>query len=111
MSVASDALNDLLDQERQLIRARDLDRLQRLLPRKEQLLTRIQEDAPAADVLEELREKSRLNATLLAAMAKGIKAALQQVRTAKDASSQKTYDQDGHRSSMSKNAEAFARKL
>ena len=95
----TDALDDLLDQERNALLAGDLEQIAHLLPKKEKLVTELLEDAseerPSLNVLQ---NKLTHNQLLLDGAMQGIRivasrlAALRQVREALD-----TYDAHGRK--------------
>lgn len=97
-----DALDDLLDRERQAILKGDLDRLVRLAPEKERLLGLLAGASADERRILRLRQKADRNQELLRAVARGIRAARQRItRSRASAQDFKTYDKGGRSQKLS----------
>lgn len=93
---AADALEDLLDRERALIKSGKIDMVVRLGAEKERLLTRLGRHPEGAGVLGRLQRKVERNQALLAAAARGIKAAGKRLGAiGKGQPGLRTYGRDG----------------
>ena len=68
-----DAVDDLLDRERQAVLAGNLDGLTRLIPEKTRLMERMARTRQPLGKTDELKAKALRNQRLLEAVAKGIK--------------------------------------
>lgn len=97
-----DALDDLLDQEREALLTGDLDRVGRLVEQKENLIDQLaQFEHTQLDALMQLDEKFKRNQVLLDSALDGIRrvarrlSALRRVRNALD-----TYDAQGERQTI-----------
>ena len=74
-------LTTLLDEERQALRDGDLIRVQNMIPEKERLLTYITQLRLPVTTLQLLQDAVERNARLMEATARGIRAALQRIKT------------------------------
>ena len=83
MPAAVEALDDLLDHERQMILAGKIDALLRMGPEKERLMARLPRSVLDPDALVRLRKKAERNQDLLLAAARGIKAASKRIEAMK----------------------------
>ncbi|MCP5037093.1 MAG: flagellar biosynthesis protein FlgN [Rhodobacteraceae bacterium] len=107
-----DALDDLLDRERQAILTGNLDALSRQLVEKTRLLERLAGSTDDAARIERLRVKTDRNQELLGAVARGIKSVSQRLEAMKNPDTTlRTYDEGGahqnlrtRKSSMEKRA-------
>jgi len=95
MAAAVDALDDLLDHERQVILSGKIDALVRLAPEKERLLARLPVAVTDPATLERLRGKVMRNQDLLAAAARGIRAARDRLGGTSARTDLRTYGRDG----------------
>ena len=96
MPAAVEALDDLLDHERQMILAGKIDALLRMGPEKERLMARLPRSVLDPDALVRLRKKAERNQDLLLAAARGIKAASKRIEAMKgQRASMRTYARDG----------------
>lgn len=94
-------LDDLLDQERKLILAGAFDKLSRISEYKSQLMERLSIAHPkSSKYVSQCRRKSLENGELLEAAAKGVKAAMGQVRDALHTADQSTYSENGAKLSL-----------
>lgn len=108
---ADRALDRLLDQERAAILAQDFDRLAKIIPEKERILTLVAQQGLHGPLASSLRSKAERNAALLVSASKGIKAAsarLAQLRAGPAPLS--TYGPEGARLSMGKTPLTMERK-
>lgn len=93
---AIEALDDLLDHERALIKTGKIDALLRLSPQKERLLARLPGSIDDATTLARLRTKVERNQELLVSAARGIKAATARIDAMRQGrESLRTYGRDG----------------
>lgn len=95
LATATEALEDLLDHERRMILAGEIEGLAHGAQHKERLLARLAgaTDGPA---LARIRRKAERNQALLAAAARGLKAARAQIgRIADSEPHARTYDSGG----------------
>ena len=109
-SIAS-ALEDLLKRERAAILAGDFEKLSSLAPDKERLLNRLRvpEGHPAA--LEKLRRRADQNQQLLAASARGIRAAKLRLEALVSGRSElRTSTREGQAQDLSKRDSCLERK-
>ncbi|MCB1337754.1 MAG: hypothetical protein KDK10_10005 [Maritimibacter sp.] len=96
LSSAAEALEDLLDRERALIKAGRIDQIVRLGAEKERLIGRLARQGASAPGLERLRAKADRNVRLLDAAARGIKAAAGRLdRRGDDGAALRTYGRNG----------------
>lgn len=105
------AIEDLLKRERAAILAGDIDKLAGFAPEKEHLLSRLRtpEEQPLA--LEKLRQQADQNRQLLAASAKGIRAARQRLEALISGQSElRTYTPEGRAQDLSKRGSRLERK-
>jgi flagellar biosynthesis/type III secretory pathway chaperone len=91
------ALADLLEAEREKLLAGDLLGLERLVDRKQSLLTRLSRTEPDPVALSGLRRDLDRNARLLAAAGQGIRDAIDRVRQLAEPAPLFTYDGTGRR--------------
>ena len=95
-STAVEALNDLLDAERQAILRGDLDPLVRIGPEKARLMQHLPGSTTDSAPVQRLREKAGRNQELLIAVARGVKNAVRRLDAMKTQDiSLKTYDRSG----------------
>ncbi|HGG06587.1 MAG TPA: flagellar biosynthesis protein FlgN [Aliiroseovarius sp.] len=93
-----DALDDLLDRERQAILTGNIDGLARQAVEKTRLLEQLSGATTDTQRIERLRVKADRNQELLVAVAKGIKSVSRRLQAMKSAKSTlQTYDKGGHR--------------
>ncbi len=91
-----DALDDLLDRERQAILSGNLDGLARLLGEKTRLMERLSGSSTDTTRIERLRVKADRNQELLEAVARGIKSVSKRLKTLNEpAGALRTYDKGG----------------
>ena len=91
-----DALDDLLDRERQAILSGNLDGLARLLGEKTRLMERLSGSTTDITRIERLRVKADRNQELLQAVARGIKSVSRRIEAMrKPADALRTYDKGG----------------
>ncbi len=91
-----DALDDLLNRERQAILTGNLDALSRYLPEKTRLLERLAGSTDDVVRLGRLRDKVDRNQALLAAVARGIKSVSRRIESMNSpATSLRTYEKGG----------------
>ena len=101
MSAAADALEDLLDHERKMILAGQIDGLLRVGQEKERLLARLPHAGEKDAVIERLRLKAERNQQLLVSAARGIRSAARRVEALKNSSTDlRTYGRDGAAASL-----------
>lgn len=103
-AIITDALNDLLDGERELILSGRLEELGRTIEQKERLFARLATNSnPLA--LDSLRQKLERNQALLRAAARGLEAAKTTIaRIARGGDPLRTYDADGAASELVRRA-------
>lgn len=95
LNTAADALDDLLDNERQMILEGQIEGLADTTRLKERLVTRLADD-PTTPRLLRLRAKAERNQALLAAAARGLKAARSHlINMAGPAAPMRTYTANG----------------
>lgn len=105
---AIDALDDLLDHERELIRSGKIDTLIRLAPEKERLLSRLPGSVDDAKTLARLREKVERNQQLLVSAARGIKAATARIEAIRQGrETLRTYGRDGASADLGQKPSGF----
>ncbi|SMH42676.1 hypothetical protein [Maritimibacter sp. HL-12] len=90
------ALDALLDEERAILLAGDLEGIARITADKKRLYARLSVATPAPDRLAALRAKSSRNQQLLRAASRGIEAALERLAALRrEPSEMRTYQSDG----------------
>ena len=110
LTAAADALEDLLDHERSLILSGKIDGLLRVSGEKDRLLARLPGSGDTTDMLDRLRRKADRNQKLLAAAAKGLKAAARRVEALNTTTtSLRTYGWDGAAADLTKARGGFDR--
>lgn len=88
----------LLDQERHALRRADLARLERLMPRKTALLTRLEQAEPGDQpLIVQLRRAAAANGRLFEALIAGLREARVLIEGLASAGQGKTYGRDGAR--------------
>jgi len=96
LTSAAEALEDLLDRERSLIKSGRIDAVVRLGHEKERLLGRLSRHPDGADILRRLQSTAERNQALLTAAARGIKAAANRLETIRAGQpGLRTYGRDG----------------
>ena len=95
-----DALEDLLEAERGLLLAGEIQDLERLAERKQSLLAQLAGANPDAASLAALRRQLDRNARILTAAGQGIRHAIERVRQLADPAPLATYDGAGRRSEI-----------
>ena len=91
-----DALDDLLDRERQAILSGNLDTIMRQMNEKLRLLERLTASTTDIVRIERLKVKADRNQELLVAVGRGIKSATQRLKEiGKPVASLRTYDKGG----------------
>jgi flagellar biosynthesis/type III secretory pathway chaperone len=91
----------LLEQERRALQVSDLAQLQRLAPRKEATLARLERPNNAdADGIRQVRQRAQRNARLFAALIDGIRDARHLIECARNGGRGKTYGRDGARAAL-----------
>lgn len=107
---AADALDELLDRERTLIKAGRIDETVRLGAEKERLLGRLGRQSHTGDTLERIRRKADRNQKLLVAAARGLKAAANRLdRQGTGGTDLRTYGRDGAASPLLQARRGFDR--
>lgn len=106
-----DALDDLLDRERGAILRGELETLTRLAPEKERLMQRLPAEPGDVARVERLRQKAGRNQELLAAVAGGIRRAVQRLEAlSAPATGLSTYGHDGAKRDLARKARKFERR-
>lgn len=99
----SDALDRVLDQERQILLSGNIKALAQLAPHKERLFTQLSAAGPDPRVLENLRKKADRNQELLRAAAKGIRAVTRRLEMLRNQKSElRTYTAGGQSMNLAK---------
>jgi len=105
MQTAVEALDDLLDHERQMILAGRIDALLRLSADKERQMARLPAAVSDPQTLERLRAKLARNQELLAASARGIKAVRDRIAGLQAQQTRlNTYSRDGASTTLGRTA-------
>ncbi len=98
-----DALERVLDQERQMLLSGNIEALAQLAPHKERLLTQLPTARAEQTVVEKLRQKADRNQELLRATAKGIRAVTRRLEILRRQKSElRTYDAGGQSMNLAK---------
>lgn len=95
-----DALEELLDAERDLVLAGEILKLEHLAGQKESLLAHLAGARPDSASLTRIRQDLDRNARILTAAGQGIRHALERVRDLADPAPLATYDGHGRRSEI-----------
>lgn len=108
---AADALADLFERERRAILAGRFDLLDRLGNEKERLFRAVERQRVGRSRLETLRRHARRNQDLLAAMERGVRAAVNRIATLNDGPVRlNTYGADGQRQVLGDPESALCRR-
>ena len=108
---AQDAMISLLETERQLLLAGDLEALAKLADRKIALQTKLSKKKLDPELLDRIRRQARRNEILLQAALEGIKLASERVKAAHSPNAFSTYGRDGRSVPMSQeNGKTFTRR-
>ncbi|MCK8484491.1 flagellar protein FlgN [Aliiroseovarius sp. S2029] len=105
------ALEDLLERERHLVLAGEIEQLTRLAPEKERLLQSLAACDSSPTDLEHLRLSTERNQQLLTAAARGIRSVKQRLDALMNGQSElRTYTRDGFARDLSRRESRFERK-
>ena len=107
----ADALDRLLEQERELILKGRLEALVRLGTEKIRLLEKLPTTQVDAETLERLRAKADRNQELLGAVIRGIRSVSQRLEALQNTQKElRTYDSGGHSQDLRRTKASFERK-
>lgn len=104
-----DIFEDLLETERKLLRAGDLDGLGRILTKKEALVARLSRLAPETEGLPRLKRGLERNAVLLNAAGEGLRHAARRLHLFTHGAPLTTYDVKGRRNTVDGDGPSFSR--
>ena len=108
---AADAFEDLLEREKRLILAGDIDGVHRLSREKNRLMKRLAKSRIDPERLARLRVRADHNNTLLEASARGFRAVQAQLARLSDAGVEhRTYARDGRRRDLGRGANGMNRR-
>ena len=97
----TDALEDLIDQERAAILAGALDDVSKIAIEKERIIGRLEITACDPATLGRLRKKSKRNQQLLTAALRGVRAVMSRLNILRNGPGEmNTYDQSGQRKTL-----------
>ncbi|WP_424943776.1 flagellar biosynthesis protein FlgN [Aliiroseovarius crassostreae] len=106
-----DALDALLDKEREILLSGQIEALPRLAPQKEKLLNQLPSAKATSQQVEALRRKADRNQELLVAVSKGIRAVSRRLEALRSQKTQlRTYDAGGHSKNLAKRATTFEKR-
>lgn len=106
-----DALDALLDKEREILLSGQIEALPRLAPQKEKLLSQLPSTKVTSQQMEALRMKVDRNQELMVAASKGIRAVSRRLEALRTQKSQlRTYDAGGHSKNLTQRATTFEKR-